>query len=59
MDKTTIDNELRPFGIKDKVAYMMGDVGCNLSFALNSYLLLFYTQYIGLSLATWGTIILI
>ena len=33
----------------------MGDLGCNMSFALNSYLMLFYTQYIGLlNLALWG-----
>ncbi len=54
MDKT----KMRPFGMRDKVAYAMGDVGCNVSFALNSYLMLFYTQYIGLSITTWGVIIL-
>ncbi len=50
---------LRPFGAKDKWSYAMGDFGCNMSFALNSYLMLFYTQYIGLSLTTWGVIILL
>lgn len=50
---------LRPFGAKDKWSYAMGDFGCNMSFALNSYLMLFYTQYIGLSLTTWGIIILL
>jgi GPH family glycoside/pentoside/hexuronide:cation symporter len=50
---------LRPFGAKDKWSYAMGDFGCNMSFALNAYLMLFYTQYIGLSLATWGIIILL
>ncbi len=52
-------SQLRPFGARDRWAYAMGDFGCNLSFALNSYLMLFYTQYIGLSLTTWGVIILL
>ena len=38
-------NRQRPFGAKDKWSYAMGDLGCNMSFALNSYLMLFYTQY--------------
>ncbi|MDY6003891.1 MAG: glycoside-pentoside-hexuronide (GPH):cation symporter, partial [Bacilli bacterium] len=42
-----------------KLAYMCGDLGCNMSFALNSYLMLFWTQYMGLSLTTWGIIILL
>lgn len=52
-------NRQRPFGAKDKWSYAMGDLGCNMSFALNSYLMLFYTQYIGLDLGTWGIIILL
>ena len=52
------NKNVKPFGFKDKLAYMMGDVGCNMSFALNSYLMLFYTQYIGLSMETWAVIIL-
>ena len=49
----------KKFTIKDKLAYMCGDLGCNMSFALNSYLMLFWTQYMGLSLTTWGIIILL
>ena len=37
-----------------KWSYAMGDLGCNMSFALNSYLMLFYTQYIGLDLWNMG-----
>ena len=60
----------KKFGIKDKLAYMCGDVGCNMSFALNSYLMAFWTQYMGFSsnpdpvaasaetLAVWAVIIL-
>lgn len=55
---TAVSGAARPFGAIDKWAYAMGDLGCNMSFALNSYLMLFYTQYIGLSLTTWGVIIL-
>ncbi len=53
------EKTLRPFGIKDKLAYAAGDFGCNLSFALKNTLFLFYTQYIGLSIATWSVIILV
>ena len=33
---------IRPFGWKDKISYAMGDFGCNMSFALNSYIQIFY-----------------
>ena len=34
------NSEVRKFGIRDKFAYMLGDVGCNLVLTLaNSYLL--------------------
>lgn len=59
MKKETKQTKVRPFGALDKWGYAMGDLGCNMSFAMNSYLMLFYTQYIGLSLTTWGVIILI
>ena len=55
----TPETASKPFGAKDKVAYMMGDLGCNMSFALNSYLMLFWTQFMGISLATWAIIILV
>ena len=48
------------FGLRDKFAYMMGDVGCNavLNFA-NSYLLIFYTKVMGVSGAIIGTIFML
>ena len=55
----TPENISKPFTKKDKLSYMCGDLGCNMSFALNSYLMLFWTQYMGLSLAVWGVIILV
>lgn len=50
----------RPFGARDKVGYMMGDFGCNMSFQLiSNYLLLFATQGLGLSMVHWSIIIII
>ena len=50
---------LRPFGIKDKLGYAMGDFGCNMSFALNSYIQTFYLYYIGLDPLIIAAIILV
>ena len=44
--------QTRPFGIRDKIAYAAGDLGCNMSFALKGTLTLFWTIYMGLD-ATW------
>lgn len=50
----------RPFGFRDLLGYFMGDFGCNMSFTLiSSYMFIFYTQYIGISLAHYSIIILI
>ena len=50
----------RPFGARDKVGYMFGDFGCNMSFQLiTSYLMLFVTQGLGLSTALWAVLIII
>ncbi len=51
---------VRPFGMRDKIGYAMGDLGCNLSFSLiSNYMYLFYTQCIGLSAANWAWIIVV
>lgn len=53
-------NSIRPFGIRDKVGYMMGDFGCNMSFQLiASYLMLFMTQGMGLKMAHWAIIVIV
>ncbi len=53
-------SKLRPFGMRDKIGYAMGDLGCNLSFQLiSSYMFLFYTQCIGLSTTNWAWIIVV
>lgn len=55
-----MENTVKKFGMKDKIGYAMGDFGCNLSFSLiSTYMYIFYTQYIGLTSATWGVIILL
>ncbi|MCD7775615.1 MAG: glycoside-pentoside-hexuronide (GPH):cation symporter [Clostridiales bacterium] len=51
---------VRPFGMRDRIGYAMGDAGCNLSFALvSNYMYLFYTQCIGLSAENWAWIIIV
>ena len=51
---------IRPFGMKDKCAYMMGDLGCNLVLTLaNSYLLIFATKVLGVAGAVVGTLFLL
>lgn len=51
---------LRPFGMRDKIGYAFGDLGCGLSFSLvSTYMLLFYTQYIGVSTENWEWIIVV
>ena len=53
-------NKTRPFGMRDYFGYAMGDFGCNMSFALiTNYLMLFYTQYVGLELKDWAWIIIV
>ncbi|MGN0523207.1 MAG: MFS transporter [Eubacterium sp.] len=53
-------NNVKPFGMRDKIGYMFGDMGCNFSFQLvSSYMYLFYTQCIGLSAANWAWIIVV
>lgn len=50
----------RPFGMRDKIGYAFGDMGCNFSFQLvSTYMYLFYTQCIGLSAAHWAWIIVV
>lgn len=44
----------RKFSIVDKLAYAAGDFGCNMSFALKSYLMVFWTQYMGITEATYA-----
>lgn len=46
--------------MRDKWGYAFGDLGCGLSFSLvSTYMLLFYTQYIGLETRHWEWIIVV
>lgn len=57
MSKT---KEIKPFGIKDKVGYMMGDFGNDFTFILSTMLLTkFYTDVMGVSAAVVGTIMML
>ena len=47
----------KKFGIRDSIAYAMGDLGCNMSFALKGTMALFWTQVMGLSL--WYSALLV
>ncbi|MCI1276097.1 MAG: MFS transporter, partial [Pediococcus acidilactici] len=62
MDKTqkTVTIDAAPFNIKDKVGYMFGDIGNNFSFnVVNSFLMIFYTNVLGLTGAQVGILFLI
>ena len=62
MEATGFDirKDVRPFGIRDKIGYALGDLGCNLSFSLiSAFMLDFYTQYIGIPGAIWAVIIIV
>ncbi|MCI9437008.1 MAG: MFS transporter [Lachnospiraceae bacterium] len=48
--KEEITEDVRPFGIRDKIGYMFGDFGNDFSFIFASnYLMVFYTKVLGLS----------
>lgn len=49
----------RKFGMIDKLAYGAGDFACNMSFALKGYLMVFWTQYMGITEATYATLLIL
>ena len=53
------DKGYRKFGVRDNLAYAAGDLGCNMSFALKNTVQIFWTQYMGVSLAAMGVLMLI
>ena len=51
---------LKPFGLKDKIGYMMGDFGNDFFFIMaSSFLTIFYTNVLGISGAIVGTLFLV
>lgn len=54
------NNAVRPFGMRDKLGYAMGDMGCGFSFQLlATYMQLFYCQTIGIKVEHYAAIIFI
>ena len=53
------DRGYRKFGIRDKLAYAAGDLGCNMSFALKGTVSVFWTQYMQVSLEAMAILMLI
>lgn len=52
--------QARPFGMRDKVGYLMGDFGNDFTFVLSTMLLTkFYTDVMGVSAAVVGTIMML
>lgn len=53
-------SETRPFGIRDKVGYMLGDVANDFSFIFAStFVMVFYSKVMGISTGLIGTMFLI
>lgn len=52
--------EVRPFGIKDKIGYFLGDCGNDFTFIfISSMLMIFYTKVLGMGGAIVGTLFLV
>ena len=52
--------KIRPFGMRDKLGYMIGNLGNDFTFTFASvFLLVFYTKVLGISSALVGTMFLI
>jgi len=54
---STTEKKLRPFGMRDNLAYAAGDFGCNMSFALKSTMAIFWTQFMQMDL--WYSLLLV
>ncbi len=53
------ENGKRKFGILDSVSYAAGDFGCNMSFALKSTLIIFWTQFMRMDSALYALLLLV
>ncbi len=52
-------NGKRKFGIRDSVSYAAGDFGCNMSFALKSTLIIFWTQFMRMDSALYALLLIV
>ena len=59
--QVTLDANGKPlFGMRDKVSYAAGDLGCNMSFALKSTIMaIFWTQFMALGETLYATLLLV
>jgi GPH family glycoside/pentoside/hexuronide:cation symporter len=53
------NNEHRKFGILDSISYAAGDIGSNMSFALRPTLIIFWTQFMGMSSQLYALLLVI
>lgn len=53
------NNGTRKFGMLDNLAYAAGDFGCNMSFALKSTLIIFWTQFMQMDSILYAGLLLI
>ena len=50
----------KPFGVKDKIGYMCGDIANDFTFIFaSSYVMVFYTKVMGVSAGMVGTMFLL
>ncbi|WP_250278960.1 MFS transporter [[Clostridium] colinum] len=60
LDLISKKEEVKPFNIGDKIGYAFGDLGCGAFFMfVSSYLMLFYTDILGISATAVGTLFLV
>ena len=55
----TEKKKIRPFSMRDNIAYALGDFGCNMSFGLKSTLVIFWTQFMGMDSLLYAGLLLI
>ena len=60
-DQSKTDGQkVRPFGLRDKIGYLFGDLGNDFFFMLvSSYLMVFYTDIFGISAAVVGVLFMV
>ena len=59
MKKETTQSGLRPFGMRDCLAYAAGDFGCNMSFALKGTMAIFWTQFMRMDTLLYAALLLV
>ncbi len=59
MKKQTDSFQNRKFGLLDSISYAAGDIGSNMSFSLRSTLIIFWTQFMGLSSQLYALLLVI